>query len=141
MSGSTGKRRQSRRVLLQALYKWDLAGSSEQEIIGFFSAEGSLRSADKEYFKECLHGVLTDAERLDNAYEPYLDRTVAELNPVERACLRAGSFELIERGDVPQNVVINEWIELSKTFGAQNSYRYVNAVLDAVAQSSRGQND
>ena len=130
-------RRQSRRVLLQALYQWDMAGSTETEMVDFFTDEGSLDKADKRYFNDCLHGVMRGVKDLDRAYEPYLDRALSELNPVERACLRAGSFELIEREDVPVGVVINEWVELAKMFGAQDSYRYINAVLDALARTAR----
>ncbi len=130
-------RRQSRRVLLQALYQWDMAGSTETEMVDFFTDEGSLDKADKRYFNDCLHGVMRGVKDLDRAYEPYLDRALSELNPVERACLRAGSFELIEREDVPVGVVINEWVDLAKMFGAQDSYRYINAVLDALARTAR----
>lgn len=130
-------RRQSRRVLLQALYQWDMAGSTQMEIVDFLTDEGSLDKADNRYFNECLHGVMRGVKDLDRAYEPYLDRALNELNPVERACLRAGSYELIERDDVPTRVVLNEWVELAKMFGAQDSYRYINAVLDAVARTAR----
>lgn len=130
-------RRQSRRVLLQAIYQWDMAGSTEKDMVQFFTDEGSLDKADKRYFNECLHGVLRGVKDLDRAFEPYLDRTLAELNPVERSCLRAGCYELIEREDVPFRVIINEWVDLAKLFGAQDSYRYINAVLDAVARTAR----
>ena len=132
-------RRQSRRVLLQALYQWEMAGSEKDEMIKFFDDEGSLTKADTKYFNDCLHGVMRDVKDLDCSYEPYLDRDLSELNPVERACLRAGSYELIEREDVPYQVVINEWVELAKLFGAQGSFRYINAVLDAVARTAREQ--
>lgn len=107
------------------------------EIVDFLTDEGSLDKADNRYFNECLHGVMRGVKDLDRAYEPYLDRALNELNPVERACLRAGSYELIERDDVPTRVVLNEWVELAKMFGAQDSYRYINAVLDAVARTAR----
>lgn len=137
MDVSPRHRRQSRRVLLQALYQWDMAGSTETEMVDFFTDEGSLDKADRRYFNECLNGVMRGVKDLDRSYEPYLDRTLAELNPVERACLRAGSYELIERDDVPLRVIINEWVELAKLFGAQDSYRYINAVLDAVGRTAR----
>ncbi|MXW54121.1 MAG: transcription antitermination factor NusB [Gammaproteobacteria bacterium] len=130
-------RRQSRRVLLQAIYQWDMAGSTEKDMVQFFTDEGSLDKADKRYFHDCLHGVMRGVKDLDRAFEPYLDRTLSELNPVERSCLRAGCYELIEREDVPFKVIINEWVDLAKLFGAQDSYRYINAVLDAVARTAR----
>lgn len=137
MQTSSRHRRQSRRVLLQAIYQWDMAGSTEQDMIQFFTDEGSLDKADRRYFQECLHGVMRGVKDLDRAFVPYLDRTLTELNPVERSCLRAGSYELIEREDVPFKVIINEWVDLAKLFGAQDSYRYINAVLDAVARTAR----
>jgi len=134
---SPKQRRQSRRALLQALYQWDLARTGEADLHQFMTEEGSLAKADKKYFTQCLQGVLRSVQDLDRTYEPYLDRSFDDITPVERACLRAGSFELLEREDVPATVIINEWVELAKLFGAQDSFRYINAVLDAVARSAR----
>ena len=134
---SPKQRRQSRRALLQALYQWDLAKTGAADLHEFMVDEGSLARADKNYFAQCLQGVMRSVHDLDRTYEPYLDRSIDDITPVERACLRAGSFELLEREDIPTIVVINEWVELAKIFGAQDSYRYINAVLDAVARTAR----
>lgn len=134
---SPKQRRQSRRALLQALYQWDLAKTGSADLHQFMADEGSLAKADKKYFSQCLHGILRSVHDLDRTYTPYLDRSFDDITPVERACLRGGSFELLEREDIPTVVVINEWVELAKLFGAQDSYRYINAVLDAVARTAR----
>lgn len=134
---SPKQRRQSRRALLQALYQWDLAKTGSADLHQFMVDEGSLARADKKYFTQCLNGIMRSVHDLDRTYAPYLDRSFEDLTPVERACLRGGSFELLEREDIPTLVVINEWVELAKLFGAQDSYRYINAVLDAVARTAR----
>ncbi|MXZ44898.1 MAG: transcription antitermination factor NusB [Gammaproteobacteria bacterium] len=134
---SPKQRRQSRRALLQALYQWDLAKTGAADLQQFMVDEGSLDRADKKYFTQCLQGIMRGVHDLDRTYAPYLDRSFDDITPVERACLRGGSFELLEREDVPTLVVINEWVELAKLFGAQDSYRYINAVLDAVARTTR----
>lgn len=138
---SPKRRRQSRRALLQALYQWDLAKTGAEDLIQFMNDEGSLVRADSNFFRQCLEGIIHSVQELDRAYTPYLDRSFDDITPVEKACLRAGSFELIQREDVPTLVVINEWVELAKVFGAQDSYRYINAVLDAVARNSRVSNE
>lgn len=130
-------RRQSRRVLLQALYQWQMANGSFNSIKKQFEESGSLRTADQEFFDTCLLGVLASADDLDRVYEPHMDRAVESLDYVERGVLRAGTFELLERRDVPYRVVINEWVSLTKSFGATDSFRYVNGVLDAVAHQVR----
>ena len=130
-------RHRARRALLQALYAWQLtqanAGDLKQQL-----AEGrALVNADGEFFTTCLRGVLDSADDLDVLFAPYLDRDVAALDHVERAVLRAATFELRARLDVPVRVVINEWVELAKQFGAERSWRYVNGVLDRVAHDLR----
>lgn len=132
-----GNRRQSRRVLLQALYQWSIADSTYDEMQQLYEHEGSLAHADVEYFNRCLAGVMNEVEMIDQKYAPFLDRKIEELTDIERACLRAGTYELLESDDVPSPVVLNEWVELAKKFGAENSFRYVNAILDAVARSAR----
>lgn len=138
---SPKRRRQSRRALLQALYQWDLAKTDATDLIQFMNDEGSLERADSKFFTQCLVGIIRSVQELDRTYSPYLDRSFDDITPVEKACLRAGSFELLQREDVPTLVVINEWVELAKLFGAQDSYRYINAVLDAVAHNSRVSNE
>ena len=102
-----------------------------------FLANQDFAKVDREYFHDLLHGVLGQVKTLDELLTPYLDRRVEELSQVEKAILRLGAFELKERQDVPYRVVINEGIELAKVFGAEDSFKYVNGVLDKLARQLR----
>lgn len=129
-------RRRARRALLQALYGWQMTDAHVDEITQQFTPD-QLKGADTDYLHECLRGVMEGVATLDPLFEPYLDRRIDELDYVERAILRAGSYELKDRLDVPVRVVIDEWVELAKRFGAEESFRYVNGVLDRVARNLR----
>lgn len=130
-------RRKARRFTLQALYQWQLAGAAVSDIEAQFLANQDFAKVDREYFHDLLHGVLGQVKALDEQLTPYLDRRVEELSQVEKAILRLGAFELKERQDVPYRVVINEGIELAKVFGAEESFKYVNGVLDKLARQLR----
>ena len=93
--------------------------------------------ADLEYFHDLLHGVADQQESLDAMLAPALDRPIEQVDPVERALLRLAAYELRDRLEVPWRVVINEAVDLAHTFGAEQSHRYVNAVLDVVAHQTR----
>ena len=129
-------RRRARRTLLQALYAWQMTDADFDEIASQFTRD-QLKGADTDYLHECLRGIMDRVTALDPLFEPYLDRRIDELDYVERAILRAGSYEMKERLDVPARVVIDEWVELAKRFGATESFRYVNGVLDRVARNVR----
>ena len=140
-------RRRARRALLQALYAWQMTNVGFAELRAQFSPDpatddaaldgSDLRGADIDYFLGCLRGVMGAVSGLDAIFAPHLDRAVARLDPVERAALRAGAYELKERQDVPARVVIAEWVAIAKSFGATDSFRYVNGVLDRVARALR----
>ena len=134
---SPSARRKARRFTLQALYQWQLAGAAVSDIEAQFLANQDFAKVDREYFHDLLHGVLGPVKALDELLTPYLDRRVEELSQVEKAILRLGAFELKERQDVPYRVVINEGIELAKVFGAEDSFKYVNGVLDKLARQLR----
>ena len=136
---ATWPRRHARRALVQAIYQWQIAQHDVSEIRSQFADSGTLKKADRAFFDRCLHGIIAETEDLDSAFAPYLDRKVNELNQVERAILRAGTFELSACPDVPFKVVLDEYINLAKTFGAEDSYKYVNGVLDRVARDFRAQ--
>ena len=133
------QRRQARRALVQAIYQWQVASHGAGEIRAQFVESGSLKRADKAFFDRCLDGIIAETADLDRAFAPFLDRKVSELNQVERAILRAGTFELSACPDVPFKVVLDEYINLAKTFGAEDSYKYINGVLDRVARDFRAQ--
>lgn len=136
---STGKwaRRKARRALVQAVYQWQMAGSTAAEIEAEFEGNGSLDKADKALFHELLSGVVRHSDELDALLAPVLDRTIAELDNVERAVLRLAVRELESRLDVPYRVVIDEYVELAKLFGAEDGHKFVNAVLDHLAGTLR----
>lgn len=136
---STGAwaRRRSRRALLQAVYQWQMTGAETAAIERDLADEGSLKKADREFFRALLRGVVFGTEELDALLTPTLDRKLGELDKVELALLRLGAYELKHRIDVPFRVVIDEYVELAKTYGAEESFRYVNGVLDRLAQDLR----
>ncbi|WP_101675470.1 transcription antitermination factor NusB [Alloalcanivorax mobilis] len=134
---SPAARRKARRYALQAMYQWQLAGAALSDIEAQFMADNDMKKVDRDYFHALLHGVPADVTALDEALRPFLDRRVEELSQVEKAILRIGAFELKSRIDVPYRVVINEGIELAKVFGAEESFKYVNGVLDKLARRLR----
>lgn len=135
----TAARRKARRFAMQALYQWQMTRDSLSGIETQFRTDNDMRKTDVDYFHEILHGVPECLDDIDTAIKPFLDRELNELDQVERAILRLSTYELIKRVDVPYRVVINEGIELAKTFGATESHKYVNGILDKVAQRARYQ--
>ena len=130
-------RSRSRRRALQAVYAWQLSGAGERDLIAQFAHEQAHEIADLVYFEDLVRGVLRHAGELDAALAGHLDRTVEEVDPIERAALRIAAWELRERVDVPYRVVINEAVEATKRFGAEHGHTYVNGVLDKAAASLR----
>jgi N utilization substance protein B len=130
-------RSRARRRALQALYAWQLSGSSMHAVIDQFRHEQDMEVADLEYFEDLLRGVEKHVEALDEALKPYVDREVGQIDPIERAALRLAAYELKFRPDVPYRVIINEAIEVTKRFGADHGHSYVNGVLDKLASQLR----
>jgi N utilization substance protein B len=130
-------RSKARRLALQALYQWQLSGNALDEIEKQFLAEQDFANADRDYFHELLFGVARDVATLDAHFASALDRPIHEVDPIERALLRLGTYELATRLDVPYRVAINEAVELAKTFGAEAGHKYVNSILDGVARKLR----
>jgi N utilization substance protein B len=122
-------RHQARRLAVQALYQWQYNPSEVGELLAEFHIE-KPNKVDQPYFHELLTQVIQNISAIDAIITPVLDRPLAELTPVELAVLRVAVYELKNRLDVPYRVVINEALELTKTFGTQDGYRYVNGVLD-----------
>jgi len=130
-------RTQSRRVALQALYQWQMTNETIPEIIKQFNEDGLLEGLEFDWFKELLSEVSKTSETLDALYADYLDRSVARIDPVERAIMRMGVYELQSKIEIPYKVVINESVELAKRFGAEESHKYVNGILDKAAKQLR----
>lgn len=122
---------------MQALYQWQLAGEDINEIYNQFIAEQDVSGADIEYFGELIHSIPGQLDKLDAALEPHMDRKPNETDPVERAVLLIACYELLNRMDVPYKVVINEAVDLTKKFGADQAHKFVNGVLDKAVKDLR----
>lgn len=133
------QRSRSRSLAIQALYQWQLAGQDVAAIIDHFMLEQDGKKFDGDYFSELVRGVPARIDVLDAALAPCVDRALESVDPVERAILRVGAYELIEHPEIPYRVVINEAVELAKIFGAEQGHRYVNGVLDKAARALRPQ--
>ncbi|OGT45542.1 MAG: N utilization substance protein B [Gammaproteobacteria bacterium RIFCSPHIGHO2_12_FULL_41_20] len=130
-------RHNARHYAVQALYQWQLTGASGTDIENQFLKHQISKQVDLEYFKELLHGIVSEQKTLDEHMHPYLKRQLHELDPVELAVLRLAIYELTKRPDVPYRVIINEALELTKKFGSVEGYKFVNGVLDQVARKIR----
>jgi transcription antitermination protein NusB len=130
-------RTNARRAAVQALYQWQMTGQSLTLIEMQFHEEDRLQDAQKSYFSELFHGVPQQLDSIDQALAAFVDRPVDMVDPVERAILRLGAYELLYRLEMPYRVVLNESINLAKYFGADGSHRYVNGILDKVALQHR----
>jgi N utilization substance protein B len=130
-------RRRARELATQALYQWLVSGAPASEIDAHIRGTQGFDKADHAHFDALLYGVIKEADSLDAAIVPCLDRPVTSLSPVERAVLMLGVFELRHHVDIPYRVIINEGVELAKTFGGTDGYKYVNGVLDKLAARIR----
>ena len=130
------QRRKARRLVLQALYQWLMSGS-DPLVISKQYREETLGKVDWNYFEEVFSEIPGATQKLNESLKPLLDRELAALDPIEKALLYLGTFELTNRIDVPYRVVINECVELAKIFGATDSHKYINGVLDKLASELR----
>ena len=135
--GARKSRRKSREFAVQGLYQWALAGGSIDEIQKQLREDKNYAQIDAEHFAALLGGVIRQAPQLDELLQPCLDRPVAELSPVEHAILRLACFEMQRHVEIPYRVVINEAVELAKSFGGTDGHKYVNGVLDKLAARVR----
>jgi len=130
------QRRKARTLVMQALYQWHVSKTEPLDIEAQFHEQNGGK-IDWEYFSEVFLEIPKQQEVLDKQLRPLLDRELKSLDPVERALLYLGTFELANRTDIPYRVVINECVELAKTFGATDSHKYINGVLDKLAKTVR----
>jgi len=130
-------RSRARRCALQALYQWQMTGDSPADLIRQFREGEELRKADEGYFERLVIGCLRESEALLGAVGALLDRPIEQLDPIERAALTIGLFELRDQPEVPYRVAISEAVELAKAFGSSDGHKYVNAVLDRAARQLR----
>lgn len=135
----TKAKQKARKLSLQALYSWDMGGIELQTIEVNFHTENDMSKVDTDLFKSLLYEVPKNLEKIDEAYQPHLDREQDQLDPVSRAILRISTYELLFSIEVPYKVAINEGVNLAKTFGPTDAYKFINGVLDQVAAQSRAE--
>ena len=132
------EKQKARRMLLQALYSWDVGGTDLVDIEAEFHTDNDMSKVDTALFHTILFGVPKNLAQIDGTYSSYLDRENKQLDPVSRAVLRLSSYEMVFSIDVPYKVVINEGVNLAKTYGPTDAYKFINGVLDKVAIEHRG---
>lgn len=130
-------RTNARKTAVQALYQWQMTGQNLNEIERQFIEDDRFKEVHRSYFNELFRGVPQQLDVIDQALSEFVDRPVEKIDPVERAILRIGVYELLNRLDVPYRVILNESINLAKCFGAQDSHKYINGILDKIAQQKR----
>ncbi len=128
-----GTRRASRSLAVQGLYQWLLAGEDAGVIDAFLHEQEAYARCDQPYFDQLLHGTIREADNLRLRFVDQLDRPVRELSPVEHAILLLATYEFVHSPQVPYRVVINEAVELGKSFGGTDGHKYINGVLDKLA--------
>jgi transcription antitermination protein NusB len=132
------QRRMARHYGMQALYQWQISGSALNVIEAEFRADNDMSKVDVDYFHEILHSIPQHVREIESVFEPHLvERSLAELDPITRALLRMATYEFQYRLDVPYKVVINEAVSLAKKFGAEDSHKFINGVLDKTAAVMR----
>ena len=137
MTFSAHERTRARRYAMQALYQWDLSGTDLPLIRRQFLEAEDFSKADTKYFIELLSEAPKQIDIIDENISEFIDRPFGQLDPVERAVLRLAIYELLYRLDIPYRVSINEAVQLTKKFGAEQGYTYVNGVLDKAAHKLR----
>lgn len=136
-SSQQKQRHRARKLAMQALYQWNYNHTPVNELIPMMLEEQGETKIDRDYYEALVKGAVKDVDRIDAALQLFLDRELAELNPVELAILRVSGYEMLDKIEVPYRVVINEGVELAKNFGSQDGHKYVNAVLDKLAHQYR----
>ena len=126
-------RRRARECAVQALYSWAVSQNSPEIVELNFMTEQDMKGVDTPYCRKLFRQTVENVEAVERTMQGYLDRGLEELDPIEKAILRLAVYELQFEADVPYKVVINEAIEVAKVFGADESHKYINGVLDKIA--------
>lgn len=127
-------RHKAREAAVQSVYQWDMMGCPTDDLNSEFMEEVQRKELDQKYLKTVLLGVAANQELIEKAIRPFIDRDFAKVDPIERSILRIGVYELLFHIDVPAKVILNEAIELAKTFGSDHSYKFINGTMDKLAQ-------
>jgi len=130
-------RRRARRSAMQALYQWQISRLNLKEIEEQFRVDQDMSKVDLDYFHHLLHQVPSRLDEIDKILGDVVDRPVEEIDPIERAILRIGVFELEHQPDIPYRVVLNESVNLAKQFGGADGHKYINGILDKLAKNLR----
>lgn len=133
----SSNRHNARKAAVQALYQWDLTRQAAEDIEKHFSQIHDMQNVDKKYLREMMTELPKVNAELEAVISPFIGRDFNAVDPVERAILRLGAYELSYKADVPTRVVINEMIELAKVFGSDHSYKFINGVFDKLAKELR----
>lgn len=129
-------RHKARTAAVQALYQWDMMGCPVDELDADFLEQHEVQELDQDYLHTVLVGIEANRTLIEKAISPFIDRDFSKVDPIERSILRLGVYELLFHRDVPAKVILNEAIELAKTFGADHSYKFVNGTMDKLAQEA-----
>jgi N utilization substance protein B len=135
--GGRSARRRARELALQGIYEWLVGGQDLAAVEGHLMESDGFDRADRRHLREVLHGVIECADALRAQFVDFIDRRPEQLSPVEHGILLIGTYELQQRPEIPYRVVINEAVELAKSFGGTEGFKYVNGVLDKVAARLR----
>lgn len=130
-------RHRARELAMQAIYQWQLNHAVVAELIQQFVETNNMQKVDFNHFKEIVTAAINKTPELDAHIKPFLDRDISELDPVELAILRLSAFEMQSCLDIPYRVVINEGVQLAKKYGATDGHKYINGILDKLANNLR----
>ena len=128
------KRHWSRRLALQALYQWQLSGSTTDELLSQFVEDENWHKADKDYFVDLVSDSIAQKENLRKIFEPFLNLPHDQIDPVENAILLYASYEILHKKETQTKVILAEAVNLCKKFGSIDGYKFINGVLDKVAK-------
>lgn len=131
------RRHLSRELALQGIYQWRIAGGEASFIEAQLRETSIYPKVEEAFFSRLFLGTINNATTLEQQIQPYLDRSMADLSPVESSILLLGTYELIHHVEIPYRAIINEAIELAKTYGGTDGYKYINGVLDKLAAKLR----
>lgn len=127
-------RHKAREAAVQSIYQWDMTGCPIDELNSEFMETMQRKALDQEYLSSLLNGVEANKDVIEKAITPFIDRDFSKVDPIERSILRLAVYEMLFHRQVPLNVILNESIELAKTFGSDHSYKFINGTLDKLAK-------
>lgn len=130
-------RRLARRLALQVLYQWLMSGDELTSIVAQAQALSAIEKVDQAYFKRLIFGIEAQLQEVESAFVVFLDRPLQQLNPIEHTILRMSAYELLYMPEIPFKIILDESVNLARTFGAEEGHRYVNGVLHHLAQKVR----